>query len=784
MVTERMTESIVRRHFEAFGDKIVLEEQKSTNSRIDNLLRKASKRGTGGRGYPEFIIRANEEPGLLIVVECKAAIADHESPDGGSDPERYAVDGALLYASHLASQFDVLAIAVSGSTEHNLKVSHHFHFKEGHAPSRVLGDELLPLEDYLAGYYGSEEKYRQDYAALLVFAKELNQRLHTDKISESDRALLISAILIALDNKAFRESYHHEDPSRLPKRLVDTVSDQIRNAGVQGKRLGVLEQKFSFLTTETVLTTKTGELIEIIDQVDDEVNSFVKTHKYRDVLSGLYVEFLQYANADKGLGIVLTPPHITELFAELAQVNHKSTVYDNCAGTGGFLIACMKRMIESANGDQAIENNIKESQLFGVEVQSSIYPLAVSNMYINQDGKSNISLGDCFDANLMAYIRTRKPNVGLLNPPYKVDKRNDIEELDFILNNLNCLQQNGVCIALAPMQAALATKGKIGAIKEKILKSHTLEAVLSMPDQLFFNSDVGVVTCAMIFTAHRPHPRNKQTFLGYFKDDGFVKRKVGGRIDAFRRWEGIKSTWIEAYVNRVAKPGLSVNVQVGAKDEWAAECYMETDYSSLAPAMFEDTLQKYSTYLFANLVKSQVGSLSHSQESMELDTPAWKQFDLTTLFKVSGSKTTPLLELEEAGIGKYPYVTTQATNNGVAGFYDYFTGQIRGVITVDSAVVGYCSYQDGPFSASDHVEVLTPRSPLNAYVAMFLVTVLNMEQYRYNYGRKCSQTRLRRSKIKLPVSQSGDVDYEFMEQYIKTLPYSANLSSVGAHKAL
>ena len=81
------------------------------------------------------------------------------------------------------------------------------------------------------------------------------------------------------------------------------------------------------------------------------------------------------------------------------------------------------------------------------------------------------------------------------------------------------------------------------------------------------------------------------------------------------------------------------------------------------------------------------------------------------------------------------------------------------------------------------MEILTPTSLMNAYVAMFLVTVLNMEQYRYNYGRKCSQTRLRQSKIKLPVSPSGDVDYEFMEQYIKTLPYSANLSAVGAHNA-
>ena len=89
----------------------------------------------------------------------------------------------------------------------------------------------------------------------------------------------------------------------------------------------------------------------IIEDVDSEINSFVQNHQYRDVLSGLYVEFLQYANSDKGLGIVLTPPHITSFFAKLAQVHKRSVVYDNCAGTGSFLIAAMKKMIEDAAGD-------------------------------------------------------------------------------------------------------------------------------------------------------------------------------------------------------------------------------------------------------------------------------------------------------------------------------------------------------------------------------------------------------------------------------------------------
>ena len=143
------------------------------------------------------------------------------------------------------------------------------------------------------------------------------------------------------------------------------------------------------------------------------------------------------------------------------------------------------------------------------------------------------------------------------------------------------------------------------------------------------------------------------------------------------------------------------------------------------------------------------------------------------MFQIEGSVTTSLLKLEECGQGEYPYVTTQATNNGVRGFYDYYTEE-GNVLTIDSAVLGYCSYQSSPFSASDHVEKLIPKFDMNKYVALFICTIINGEQYRYNYGRKCSQIRIGKSHIKLP-AKSGSLDFRFMERYVKSLPYSGNL---------
>ena len=260
----------------------------------------------------------------------------------------------------------------------------------------------------------------------------------------------------------------------------------------------------------------------------------------------------------------------------------------------------MKKMIEDARGDAKKIAEIKSKQLIGIEYQSHIFALAVSNMYIHQDGKTNIINGSCFDEDLMEQIKLRRPTVGLLNPPYKADKRTDTDELEFILNNLTCLVQGGTCIAIVPMQSALAQNGKVLEFKRKLLNNHTLEAVLSMPNELFFNSNVGVVSCVMIFTAHKPHSKNKETYFGYYKDDGFVKRKVQGRVDAHGRWKLIREKWITNYINRKNEPGFSANRIVKAEDEWCAEAYMETDFSKISKTDFINEIKKYVAFKVLN----------------------------------------------------------------------------------------------------------------------------------------------------------------------------------------
>lgn len=157
--------------------------------------------------------------------------------------------------------------------------------------------------------------------------------------------------------------------------------------------------------------------------------------------------------------------------------------------------------------------------------------------------------------------------------------------------------------------------------------------------------------------------------------------------------------------------------------------------------------------------------------SIPLHIKKWKDFYLSSLFNIQGTMTTPPSYFDSTIIkGDYPYVTTRSKNNGVANFYDFYT-ETGNVITIDSAVAGFPAFQIQSFSASDHVEKLVPLFNMTTNIALFIVTLLKNEMYRYSYGRKCNQVKLKDTIVKLP-EKNGMPDWEFVENYVNTLPYA------------
>ncbi|WP_457618975.1 N-6 DNA methylase [Lutibacter sp.] len=776
MANERKTENIVREHFSQYSNLINIEEQKSDNPKIDKLLKTASKKGSG-QGYPEFIITYKDNPDLLIVIECKANITKHESKNKDKYSE-YAVDGALLYASYLAKDFDVIAIAVSGETKSKLKISHFLQLKTEKKAVEIFGNKLLSPDDYLKGYIESPQKARQDYYSLLAFTKDLNEKLHKYKILANRRSLLISAVLIALDNSSFKKTYSsYSKPNKLADFLIFTTINELENSGIEKEKLEKLKTQFSFIKTDNSLSKQEGVLINIIDEIDENINNFIKNYQYIDVLGQLYIEFLRYANSDKGLGIVLTPPHITELFAELAQVNKNSIVYDNCTGTGGFLISAMGKMIEDAKGDINKIKEIKKQQLIGVEAQDYIYALAVSNMYVHQDGKTNIYNGDCFNEEIIKKVSKQKPNVGFLNPPYKT-KDNDKEELEFVYNNLQQLEKGSYCVAIVPQSCALADRGEGLVWKEKIMSEHTLDGVFSMPDELFYNSKVSVATCIMVFKAKTKHPDNYKTYFGLWKDDGFIKIKKLGRNDYFDEFKTIKENWVTNFRNRDEIVNESVKTVVRASDEWLGENYITIDFfKNIKKENFISFIRNYVGSLFLLNKIDNVVPKSVIKNNIKLHSKQYKYFKLTDIFTVKkGERLTKLDRIK----GKIPLLTSTSLNNGIGEFIDYATfADIKKLhsdkITID--MLSNVFYHGYEYFSDDNIHTLIPKNEykedVTVFNQIFIAVVLKEISIRYGYGRQVRLKRLDREEIQLPINENNEIDWKFMDNYIKSLPYSA-----------
>ena len=780
MANERITEQFFRNLInkdELYkNNKIIFEEQSSKNKKLDKLLQNASKSGNN-KGYPEFIIQFKENPDFVIVVECKSNINFHESKNRDKYKD-YSVDGVLLYSSFLSKEYDVLSIAISGENEIELKISHFLQLKNTNEAYNIFkNNHFLSLIDYINGYQTDERKFNQDFQALLKYSKTLNDDLHLLKVPESDRSLLISGCLIALSDKAFLKAYQYQSPKELSENLINTIKNKLTN--VQNEHIEDIITSYSFIKTHTILSKQENKLRDIITNVDEKINNFIRTYEYFDTLGQFYIEFLRYANNDKGLGIVLTPPHITELFCEIANINKNSIVLDTCTGTGGFLISAMKKMILDAGGDSDKEKKIKREQIVGIEFQHSIFSLTCSNMYIHGDGRSNLIKGNCFNEEIKNEVDKYKPNTGLLNPPYKTNK-NDKHELEFILNNLSLLQKNSYCVAIIPMSCAIESDTITIELKNKLLANHTLEAVFSMPNELFYNSNVSVNTCIMVFKAHEKHPANYKTYFALWDDDGFIKVKKLGRLDIDNKWNSIRKNWIKHYKNKDEITGHSVKGDIKDREkklnEWCYGYYASIDYNLLTDDSFKENIHNYLVFKVQNKEYNFLNELHNNKnnQKIKINFNTFKEIQLNNLFNIDRGKRLKSYDRKKQS-NKVPYISSTTLNNGVDDYVDTFSknkfehkGKFLTVVCYGEPMVTF--YQEGNFWVSDSVMILKPKfDHFNFLVGLFFKTILEKYKPFFNYGRGATKERLNELKIKVPLKKDNRLDIDFINEYMKTL---------------
>lgn len=517
----------------------------------------------------------------------------------------------------------------------------------------VMSSETVldKMEHYVSLFDASKQNDRE---RVLKNTYDLNELLHKMDIDESLRSQFVGTTLLYLKklvemygvkkiDEEFKKTLHAHwivmDGKQLRAAIESTLDSLLDGSDNKTKKIELLQK--NVLNDQKVKKLTTADWIKILDTILMDIYRYIDTNSSegQDILNLFFIAFNKYTGkADKNQAF--TPDHITEFMCRLTEVDRTKRVLDITCGSGSFLVQAMvKALADCSRGKteaeaRVLQEIVKKEHIYGIEVEEKAYGLSTTNMLIHGDGNSNIKFGSCFDCK--SFIKNADPDIVLMNPPYNAkpktipenykkdwgkakDGKEDptkgfvfIHYLSDVLEELNKERENRneprkyVKLAvLLPVSAAIGTSSIIENEKNEMLKNNTLEAVFTLPNEIFYPG-ASACACCMLFTLGKPHKKAdgtvNETFFGYCKDDGFKKKKNLGRIEQFdennnSKWKVIEDEWLYLFNNKKAIDGKSSTAIVDGESEWLCEAYMKTDYSKLSEADFQKTLNNYLAYL-------------------------------------------------------------------------------------------------------------------------------------------------------------------------------------------
>lgn len=370
----------------------------------------------------------------------------------------------------------------------------------------------------------------------LQAAERINELLHEGGINKNDRAKTMSALLLSVVDQ--------------PPNLDTTLPVLIGEINARSEDVLTRHGKPEFAPFVKILPpTNTTNHVKfraaLIQTLQSLLNLNIRSamNSSTDVLGQFYEVFLKYGNGAKEIGIVLTPRHITRFAVDAVGITPSDIVLDPACGTGGFLVAAFDHVRRHGTPQQL--EVFKEHNLFGIEQESAVAVLAIVNMIFRGDGKNNMTEGNCFSTDVVATTRNGYPSATfarqphepgqsvvtrvLMNPPFALPSSPD-KEFKFASRSLELMADGGIFFSLLPLGCMF------GAYDEKIWRSddllanHTLLAVVSLPEELFYPAAMKQVVGVVVRKGF-PHPKEQPVFWARLAHDGQIKVKKR-RMDA------------------------------------------------------------------------------------------------------------------------------------------------------------------------------------------------------------------------------------------------------------
>lgn len=615
-------------------------------------------------------------------------------------------------------------------------------------------------------------------------AENINEILHNAGINKSKRARFIAGLVLAYSTGSIDRK--NENTTTLVKNI---------NVLIDQKLTDVKKENFiNFLELEVPPVVenhiKYREAIKkSLNELDtlDIVNAM---NSGRDVLGGFYEKFLKYGNGAKEIGIVLTPRHITEFAVDVSDVNHNDYVLDPTCGTGGFLVSSFDYIKKKASNTQI--DKFKNYNLFGIEQDDEVVALALVNMIFRGDGRNNMSSGNCFYKNINKTIKEGnvtgdtvlhsepiKENVNpvitkvLMNPPFAL-KNSKEKERDFIEYALKQMDDGGVLFAIVPI-SVMVEGGANKNWRKELLENNSLLSVITFPKDLFVPS-ANVGTVGIFLKKGIFHNFDKQdVYFARAITDGLRKKK-GKRVKDKREKNQLKE------IHEELKAFLSnQNLKFKNIPEFKKICKLDKEDLNieLVPEIYIDSKIPSIKEVEQQLDKTIKESLTYLIKQRK-----WRDKHITKQPKIKFTPVVYIEKIQENGLcfvnkktalpqnaleqGNIPYVTTSSFNNGVSGYYDEepnFKGKCLTVALNGS--VGETFFQFDDFITGGDNAVLTLRNRCNPYLLFYIAVMIKNHQWRYNYYRKLSLTKLEKMQIPMPFKNVKDIDLDYIKKIVE-----------------
>lgn len=605
--------------------KIHLDPQGCSIKEIDKALKTASKKGTGNVGFPEYVGVVKD---FILVIEDKSDISRHEKLDSNGaissatkDVMEYATNGALFYARHIVKNTNyekIIAFGVSGNAKRHKITPIYVEDTEPYTRLEDVESFISFNEDNIEEYYRKsilhEDTSEKDLKTVLKDAAELHEDLRIyGSLGTREKPIVVSGILLALDEiergNFEIKSLKGDKVKTDGQKIFDAIETKLLRDPIKPERKrDKIFAQFNIFKTSEILNTINPTLHKtplryFAEFLYEHIYKTIKlTTTSEDYLGRFYSEFMSYGGGDgQELGIILTPKHITDLFCDLAQLKKDDVVLDPCCGTAGFLVAAMHHMLKLTD-DEIEKRHIRQKQLHGIEIEDYMFTIAVTNMILRGDGKSNIESADFLIFN-SGELQLKGATVGMINPPYslaKKKKNSALYEICFIERMLDSLTPNARAIAIVPQSSVTGKTKEEQAVKENILKHHALEGVITLNPDTFYG--VGVNPCIIVFTTGVPHPKNKECKFIDFKEDGFKVAAHVGLVET-ESAKDKRQHLLDVWFDRIEAPTkFCVKSTIDTTDEWLHAFYYFNDEIPTEED-FDKTIADYLTFEFSMIAQ-------------------------------------------------------------------------------------------------------------------------------------------------------------------------------------